>query len=716
MKAFKACLRFMIIFSFLALILAGCGSGGGGGGSDTNGTTISGIASKGLIKGGNVTVFALDQNGNKGQELGMAVTDPNGAYSVPIGSYTGNVLVEVVGGRYIDEATDADTPAPPLKAALAHVQGSVSVAITPLTDIAVACTGGVLTGENIEGANHLVEKALGITDIVRTMPHGINASTANFTAAHYGLMLAAISQMASTQAGDAIERVAFVIKSIAEDLMADHKLDLKGQDILDAYDAFTKNSPRNHTGIWGVPQIIQTAIAFAIEHDPVPDITLPGPTDLIKAKKLVADLRNTALSIYGYNNGAGMKGILETPFKNLSEELTTKIGSDLASTGKRIGWIVDSAKQIHDQLVVDGKVQSGFHTYTQDGLKLDITVTEAENNAGFSMVEFTVMDVSNELNATTLDDGNLTLTADDSGNIISGTFIARMTTPMNDKLTASADYTGTYDGDTLTGITLTGLITAPGNLSFDFSGEGRKLSVLFAHIPDDEPQSEKEWKNYYPTNLYFSGRFTTATAQLDGVLDIPEIVRNLADDSDTCRVPDFMPKAVTFNGTFQERKNGSLSGTKFSGKITGNWQNAATFNCCSPKDTGNFPVFNASFDGIIEAPQRPTIVTYLAVSQTQFQIYDLTASYRRIHTDGTIILLGGNGSVNDETHLSQATLSNQDQMTVTFSYNYANQNKEDTFHGDITASSTGVKMADLYSMNGMPTVKYLEDDYIETIF
>lgn len=746
MKSVKTYLAFIVILNAFALIMSGCGSSGGGngGGGTTSGTTISGIASKGLIKGGTVTIFALDLNGIKGNSLGTAVTDPNGAYSVDVGSYTGNVLAEITGGHFIDEVTDVNIPAPPLSAALTNAHGNVSMAITPMTYIAVKCAGNALTTANIEGANHLVEAALGINDIIGTMPHDVksHADTGKFNEANYGLMLASISQMASTQGGDASANIAAVINNIANDLKLDHKLDVQGQNILNAFDAFTNNLSKNKTGIADVPAIVQTAIDHAILNNPLPDVLIPpeGWTELMKAKKLIADLRNTTLSIYNYN-GVGMKGIVETPFTNLSKELTIKANSDLESTVKRIGWIVDSVKRMSDRetdpLVMDGKLQDGFHTFIQDNLiyqdnliihvtlKLEVTVTSANNEAGFTSVIFAVKDVSNELNQTPIDDGSLTLTADDeSGKIISGTFIARMATSASsgEKLVASLTYVGTYEGDAPTSMTLTGSLTAPDGLSFDFSKseEGRKLYATFDPIPESAPHSENELKNYYPTSIFFSGRITTSTARMDGTLNISSIVWNpTCSDEEDCDMhlsQGFVPKSVLFEGSFHELKNGSANGARFWGKIVGNWENAAMYDLCAGICSTNFPQWNAYFDGNIAAPLRPTIAAHLEASQTEYQKYNLSASYLRIDADETSVHLNGGGTYDEGTEQLEATLTNQDQMTVTFTYTYNSEvAKDDKLHGSINASG-GSKMADIYNVNGLPTVKYIADNYFETIF
>ena len=101
------------ILCVLASILFLISCGGGGGGSSylpagTTGAMVNGIASKGLISGGTVSVYAIDNNGQKGSLLGSATTDSDGHYAVAI-DYDGLILVEITGGIYIDDILAAIT-------------------------------------------------------------------------------------------------------------------------------------------------------------------------------------------------------------------------------------------------------------------------------------------------------------------------------------------------------------------------------------------------------------------------------------------------------------------------------------------------------------------------------------------------------------------------------------------------------------------------------
>jgi hypothetical protein len=141
---------------------------------------VNGIASKGLISGGTVSVHAIDNNGQKGSLLGSATTDSDGHYAVVI-DYDGLILVEITGGTYIDEATGQTKDlVEPLRAALPYTSGDVDVAVTPLTEIAVrlAEASGSMNATNIGDANGLISQILG-DDIVSTLPTQIAKTQRN---------------------------------------------------------------------------------------------------------------------------------------------------------------------------------------------------------------------------------------------------------------------------------------------------------------------------------------------------------------------------------------------------------------------------------------------------------------------------------------------------------------------------------------------------------
>jgi hypothetical protein len=144
-----------------------------------------------------------------GAQLGSALTDAAGAFTMPMGSYAGSVMLQMSGGTYTDEATgvlmtmgpgDMMTAVLPTVAASAAVKG---VAVTPLTSMAQAMAqrmSGGLIDANIAAANTAVGNYFMVHDILHTQP--INplvtgsATGATQDMMNYGMALAAMSQYA----------------------------------------------------------------------------------------------------------------------------------------------------------------------------------------------------------------------------------------------------------------------------------------------------------------------------------------------------------------------------------------------------------------------------------------------------------------------------------------------------------------------------------------
>ena len=246
----KSVRDFGAMFTFILvtiMIFTGCGDDSSQTSSES---TISGVATKGPIDNGSVAAYSIDSSGQKvTPALATGITDEDGYYSLPI-DYSGPVLVEVTSGTYEDEATgDIVAIETTLRAAMASVSGYVSIAVTPLTEVAVrtAEAGGELSADKIEDANELLSQMLGSDgDILSTMPADPRsaAAFANATAEeqNYSLLLSSISQMAS----DGVQDVADILDTVEEDLQ-DLKLDQVGTQLTTALNDFLNNQ-NNKTG------------------------------------------------------------------------------------------------------------------------------------------------------------------------------------------------------------------------------------------------------------------------------------------------------------------------------------------------------------------------------------------------------------------------------------------------------------------------------------
>ena len=207
----RACSRLVSVLcsTTAAGMLAACGGGGGADAapeSTAAPTSLSGSVVKGPVSGATVTAYAVS-GGTMGAQLGTAVTDPQGAFTMPMGASAGAVMLQMAGGSYVDEATGATVtmgPGQVMTAVLSSLaSGTASVQVTPLTAMAQAMAArlpGGLTPANIDAANAAVGSYFLVSDIVHTRPMNplVSGAAVGATAAmmNYGIALAAMSQYA----------------------------------------------------------------------------------------------------------------------------------------------------------------------------------------------------------------------------------------------------------------------------------------------------------------------------------------------------------------------------------------------------------------------------------------------------------------------------------------------------------------------------------------
>ena len=241
----------------LLCLLAGC-SIGGFEGSDNPASPapgvssyhVSGVASKGIIRGGTVSLFALNGNGSLGALLKTTSTDAFGNYSASI-NMAGPTLVQA-SGAYADESTGAElaiSPGAPLRAAVDSIGNPMILAITPLTELAVRKASPLLIGGNISTANQLISDIFKV-DIIATQPvpptaAQFSGSDVNQAQKDYTLVLAAISQMAHDYYGGSVSDTLAAMNS---DLALGATLAGTGSQFRAALAAFLQ-SDQNQTGV-----------------------------------------------------------------------------------------------------------------------------------------------------------------------------------------------------------------------------------------------------------------------------------------------------------------------------------------------------------------------------------------------------------------------------------------------------------------------------------
>lgn len=697
--------RLGVICFFLVFLLAfvwGCSSSSSNKGQDTSDANITGLASKGPISNGTVKVYALKTDGSKGDELGSAITKPDGSYGpVNIGRYRGDVVVEITGGTYKDEVTKETRNNDVLKGYLQGVSMSVEVYVTPFTDLACQLLESGLVP--ISAANHVASELVGFP-VHKTRPVDITdaAQVANATREQkeYGLALAAVSQM--IQQGKALD-VAGVIRNIKEDFLVNKKLDETGPDFRAAIQEFL-GSENNKSGI---SSLEESLLAGKIKEVTETPIDVQGVhSELALAQDFVKDLRNTALSIYNFQDES-LTGAFEVSIDRFAREIDEKISPDLRDAVKRLGWIIDSADTLYENRQDEG-------SFVKDGYTISIQRTDERK-----ISEFTVTDSKGSV----VDVGRIVL--DDADRPKEGTLTVSEMKTKTGILKANVVYSAeqsqvdqAYSSMRFRGDMKVYDAASPAQawLSMDFSEEGRGLSASFARVPDGKLD------DIYPTDISFEGRIVAGTARMDGKLEVSDIFwADKAYRSDAfiqgtwqnvC-VKDMRPKKASFRGLITELKEGVPTGIEFEGSLSAELKNAETLDGCVPIDENNFPKLKASFDGRIQAlPVIPGLRVFLEVQHNEYKIASFNVIYQKTETAGPKTVISGEGAYNDHTQLAEVSLQALHGIRMELSYN-ENRPKNQKLEGRIVTPG-GKKLAEIYTQNGLPVVKFI-DGYIESL-
>lgn len=240
-----------------ALLAVQCGGGEPpihlGPGKADGGVDITGYAVKGPIAGGVVTAYRLNADLSRGEALATSTTDASGFFGLSLPAFSGDILLVVNGGTYVEEALvdgDAGVSGPALTVnvdfigiVLGHQAGQPSTAnITPISHLAYSLAqyhvrtlgeplGTAVTDAFTHLGSHFGNVPGVATDLdwqtVVPMPLGAEAGAQLTAAQRAGLVLAGLSQVAasiSTRAaispGGPVNALS-LLTALAEDVEAD---------------------------------------------------------------------------------------------------------------------------------------------------------------------------------------------------------------------------------------------------------------------------------------------------------------------------------------------------------------------------------------------------------------------------------------------------------------------------------------------------------------
>ena len=350
-------LRFIIVISIIAL--TGCGGGGGGSGPIITPTVVSGVACAGLISGGTVKVFALNTDGSVGVLLGQDITKAGGTYSVNLGSYIGAVTVEAY-GSYTDEATGqikTVSATAPLRAALGNANGNVTLAVTPLTDLAVR-QAGTLNARNITAANASISGIFKV-DIIATLPieptvSAFQASQTTLTQIDYTLTLAAISQQMQTSGTDLSTTLSNLNSGISSSGMNSQT----AATILSAINNFI-GSPANQTGITSISSSSLQAVGATTK---ILTISLQGNTaSLVKGIQTIITFP-AGVTLRANASGDIFAGVIATVMGSSNGMLSGKYtpATATAPASLNMGFITTGTLASGDVITISTDIAAGF--------------------------------------------------------------------------------------------------------------------------------------------------------------------------------------------------------------------------------------------------------------------------------------------------------------------------------------------------------------------
>ena len=231
--------RVAAILTMAASVLLATACGGGGtsvAGVGSGGTGIvNGTVTKGPINNATVTAYGV-KGGLMGAVIGTTTTDASGNFTMNIGTYSGPVVLQASGGKYIDEATGATmtTAAGDVMTAVmptvAAGTGSAGIQVTPVTTMAHALAKNMddgMTYANISAANSAMGNYFSISDILHVQPmnpltpgSGMGASQ---DSRNYGMTLAAMSQYAKKLGMSVSSSIVTAMMNDASDRMMDGK-------------------------------------------------------------------------------------------------------------------------------------------------------------------------------------------------------------------------------------------------------------------------------------------------------------------------------------------------------------------------------------------------------------------------------------------------------------------------------------------------------------
>lgn len=342
-------------------LLTACGGGGGGGsaGGGMSGTVVSVSPSLGKFSAGAVVVI----KNLAGSELGRGTIGADGKAAVNVGSYSGAIVVEVLGAAgvtYFDEGSNT-TQSFGVGEKLTAISPDVrtSIGVTPATHAAVevvkVANSGIISVSiqttAIDLANTKIATALGITNVLQapalvdstTSTTGTKLDIANVQD-KYALQLAALAKLA-TSGKTALD----VSKSLAQDL-SDGKIDGQqgptvltpayNKDTVVANMATQLQNAANDFGTSTTSSLVAAdpSVLGTVQTD-VTTVTAPttgaSTSDVQLAKDMISELRTTFGAVLSNFSGS----FLKTQAQRAADDLAANVAPNMEKVVNRLATL-----------------------------------------------------------------------------------------------------------------------------------------------------------------------------------------------------------------------------------------------------------------------------------------------------------------------------------------------------------------------------------------
>jgi hypothetical protein len=194
----------------------------------TQTNSITGVVQLARVSGATIRAYEMLEDGSKGELLAETTTNPNGEYTLSISKTISHVIIESIGGTYLDEATSQEKTAVTLSAVV-DASAASNAPLTPMSTLVKERAIALLaSSDSIEEAKTQalgdVARIFGVTpddiEAIPTSPTAVSSSNKNETRAALGLAAFSYLMKDFQYAGNSVT-LEDAIEALRDDLVDD---------------------------------------------------------------------------------------------------------------------------------------------------------------------------------------------------------------------------------------------------------------------------------------------------------------------------------------------------------------------------------------------------------------------------------------------------------------------------------------------------------------